>query len=252
MTSINKLPKGLILAHINTCSLGNKIQDLSLFLQLNKIDILMISETHLDHFIDNSDVDMGGFSIYRTDRNRFGGGVAIYIRDHFPVKLRHDLMVDDVEVLWLQVQLPHLKPIILGCCYRPPSARIEYVNGLCNMLYKVTEENRELYWLGDLNIDWLSDICPLKNKLKTMTDTCGLSQLMDQPTRISSNNTGSLTSKCIDHIYTNNPDMCSTPVSVTVGFSDHNCIAVSRRTKLPRACPKIIMKRTYRVREFSK
>lgn len=246
MTSINKLPKGLILAHINICSLRNKIQDLSLFLQLNKIDILMISETHLDHFIDNSDVDIGGFSIYRNDRNRFGGGVAIYIRDHFPVKLRHDLMFDDVEVLWLQVQLPHLKPIILGCCYRPPSARIEYVNGLCNMLDKVTEENRELYWLGDLNIDWLSDICPLKNKLKTMTDTCGLSQLMDQPTRISSNNTRSLTSKCIDHIYTNNPDMCSTPVSVTVGFSDHNCIAVSRRTKLPKACPKIIMKRSYR------
>ena len=91
MTSINKLPKGLILAHINICSLRNKIQDLSLFLQLNKIDILMISETHLDHFIDNSDVDIGGFSIYRNDRNRFGGGVAIYIRDHFPVKLRHDL-----------------------------------------------------------------------------------------------------------------------------------------------------------------
>lgn len=80
-----------------------------------------------------------------------------------------------------------------------------------------------------------------------MTDTCGLSQLMDQPTRVSSNNTGSLTSKCIDHIYTNNPDMCSTPISVTVGFSDHNCIAVSRRTKLPRASPKIIMKRSYRV-----
>jgi len=40
--------------------------------------------------------------------------------------------------------------------------------------------------------------------------------------------------------------MCSTPISVTVGFSDHNCIAVSRRTKLPRACPKIIMKRSYR------
>jgi len=70
------------------------------------------------------------------------------------------------------------------------------------MVDKVTEEKREPYWLGDLNIDWLSDICPLKNK--TMTDTCGLSQLMDQPTRISRNNTGFVTSKCIDHIYANN------------------------------------------------
>lgn len=72
----------------------------------------MISETHLDHFIDNSDVDIGGFSIYRKDQNRFGDGVAIYIRDNFPVKLRHDLMVDDIEVLWLQVHLPHVKPIV--------------------------------------------------------------------------------------------------------------------------------------------
>ena len=102
-------------------------------------------------------------------------------------------MVNDVEVLWLQVQLPYLKPILVGCCYRPPSARIEYLNVLCIMLDKATEENRELYWLGDLNIDWLNDNCPLKNKLKSMTDTCGLSQLMYQPTRISSNSKGSLT-----------------------------------------------------------
>lgn len=246
MTGINKLPKGLVLAHINICSLRNKIHALSLFLQLNNIDILAISETHLDSFIDNSEVHIGGFSIYRHDRNRFGGGVAILIRDHFPVKLRHDLMVNDVEVLWLQVQLPYLKPILVGCCYRPPSARIEYLNGLSNMLDKVTEENRELYWLGDLNIDWLSDDCPLKNKLKSMTDICSFSQLIYQSTRISINSTGSPTSKCIDHIFTNTPDMCSTPVSVPVGFSDHNCVAVSRRTKLPRACLKIMVKRTYK------
>jgi len=114
------------------------------------------------------------------------------------------------------------------------------------MLDKATEENRELYWLGDLNNDWLSENCPLKNKLKSMTDTCGLSQLMYQPTRISSNSKGSLTSKCIAHIYTIIPDVCSTPVSVPVGFSDHNCVTFSKKTKLPRACPKIIMERTYR------
>ena len=69
---------------------------------------------------------------------------------------------------------------------------------------------------------------------------------MYQPTRISSNSKGSLTSKCIAHIYTIIPDVCSTPVSVPVGFSDHNCVTFSKKTKLPRACPKIIMERTYR------
>lgn len=88
MTSINKPPKGLILAHINICSLRNKIHDLSLFLQLNKVDIFTISETYLDSFIDNLEIHTVGFSIYRSDQNRSGGGRAIVIRDHFPVELR--------------------------------------------------------------------------------------------------------------------------------------------------------------------
>ena len=77
MTSIDKLPKGLILAHINICSLSNKTEDLALFLKSNKVDILAISETHLDSLIENSKIKLAGFSVYRNDRNRFGGGVAI-------------------------------------------------------------------------------------------------------------------------------------------------------------------------------
>ena len=88
MTSINKLPKGLILAHINICSLRHKTQELAQFLKLNKVDILAIPETHLDSIIDNSEINLAGFSVYRNDRNRFGGGVAIYIREHLPVKSR--------------------------------------------------------------------------------------------------------------------------------------------------------------------
>ena len=65
-------------------------------------------------------------------------------------------MVNNMEWLWLQVQLPHIKPILVGCCYRAPSAKIEYLSELCDMLDKLTEENRELYCLGDLNVDWLT------------------------------------------------------------------------------------------------
>lgn len=239
-------PKGLVLAHINICSLRNKVQELYLFLQINKVDILAVSETHLDCTFDDSEVSIEGFSIYRKDRNGFGGGVAIFIREHFPVKQRHDLMVDGIEAIWLQVQLPHLKPILVGCCYRAPNSNIQYLNDLCTMMDTTTEENRELYLLGDLNIDWLSDTCSLKNKLWTSSSTCGLSQLMCQPTRISVNQTGVKSSKCIDHIYTNNSDLCSTPVSVPLGFSDHNFIAVTRRTKLPKASAKIVQTRSYK------
>ena len=57
--------------------------------------------------------------------------LLLYVQSHIPVKLREDLMSNVVEVMWLQVHRPHLKPFLLGCCYRPPSANSQYLGSLC-------------------------------------------------------------------------------------------------------------------------
>ena len=44
--------------------------------------------------------------------NALGGGVAVYIQSHIPVMLKDDIMSSVIEVLWLQVHLAHLKPIL--------------------------------------------------------------------------------------------------------------------------------------------
>ena len=62
-------------------------------------------------------------------------------------------MLNIVEVIWLQVHLPHLKPIPVGSCYRQPSANTQYLDNMCEMLDNVCDINREVYFLGDLNID---------------------------------------------------------------------------------------------------
>ena len=54
-------------------------------------------------------------STEKTNAN--GGGNTIYIQNHIPVKLREDLMLTTVEVMWLQLHLPHLKPILVRSCY---------------------------------------------------------------------------------------------------------------------------------------
>jgi hypothetical protein len=43
-------------------------------------------------------------------------------------------MSNAVEVIWLQVHLPHLKPILVGNCYRPPSVNSQYLDNICEML----------------------------------------------------------------------------------------------------------------------
>ena len=61
-----------------------------------------ISETHLDNTFDDTVVAIQGYNIYRKDRNANGGGVTVYIQKHIPVKIREDLMLNSVEVIWLQ------------------------------------------------------------------------------------------------------------------------------------------------------
>ena len=55
--SLLKLPnKGLVIAHVNICSIRNKIHDLNNLVLVNSIHILAVSETHLDSFIQNSEL----------------------------------------------------------------------------------------------------------------------------------------------------------------------------------------------------
>ena len=57
----------------------------------------------------------------------------------------------------------------------------------CEMLDNVCDI-KEVYFLGDLNIDWLSSSCPLKKKILTVTSAYNLA--IGQPTRVVTNFTG--------------------------------------------------------------
>ena len=240
------LHKGLVLAHVNVCSLRYKYHDVECIVRDNCINIIAISETHLDDSFIDSLVAIQGFSVFRKDRNRFGGGVAVHVQDNLPANIRFDLMREDIEAICVQVHLPYLKPILVCCFYRPPSADAIYMNGLCEMFDKISDENREIYLLGDMNVDWLVQSCPNKNKLLSMISACNLSQIVASHTRIHQGNDGTISGTCIDHIYTNVSEQCSKAISVSVGFSDHNIVAVTRKTKVPKLKAKIILTRSYK------
>lgn len=246
-TQHHRLPrKGLRIAHININSIRNKIDEIAEILFSDNLHILAVSETHLDSTFEDAELSIQGYNFFRRDRNKFGGGVACYIQEHIPVKIRVDLMHFRIEVLWLQIHLPHLKSILVGCCYRPPSANSIYLDTICKMLDYSSTLGHETYFMGDINIDWFSQNCPLKSKLLTVTDTCGLLQVIDKPTRTCLKN-GTMTSTCIDHIFTNTPQLCSKVLSVPIGCSDHNLIVIVRNTKIAKPGPKVIIKRSYKM-----
>ena len=99
--------------------------------------------------------------------------------------------------------------------------------------------------MGDLkkNIDWLSSSYPLKRKPQTVTSACNLVVVISQRTRVVTNSTGKKSLTCTVHIFTNAAEISLKAVSRSIGCSDHNIIAISR--KVPKAGPNIVYKRSY-------
>ena len=81
-----------------------------------------------------------------------------------------------------------------------------------------------------MNIYWLASNCALTKKWRDAAAACDLLEIINMPTRININRQGSLSPTCIDHCFTNAPKKCSKAVSVPVGFSDHNIIALKIKT----------------------
>ena len=88
----------LIFAHININSIRNTFEDLKLLIQDN-VDILVVTETKLDDTFTSAQFYTEGFKTpIRLDRNSFGGGIVIYIRENIPSKFLEQLPLGDNDV----------------------------------------------------------------------------------------------------------------------------------------------------------
>ena len=66
-----------------------------------KVDVVIIVETKLDDSYPTSQFYMHGYSKpFRGDRNKYGGGILIYIRDDIPYKIldTHNLPDDQWRI----------------------------------------------------------------------------------------------------------------------------------------------------------
>ena len=66
--------------HPNIASLVRHVDELKVYLEKEPFDVLSINETRLDETISTNMVSIPGYDIIAKNRNRDGGGVAIYHR----------------------------------------------------------------------------------------------------------------------------------------------------------------------------
>ena len=98
--------------HLNIRSVRNKVDFLESF--TDDIDILCLTETHLDPSVPDSDLLLTNFStIFRKDRNAFGGGVMIFSTNDILPKRRFDIESPNDEIIWIELCSDNKKYLLI-------------------------------------------------------------------------------------------------------------------------------------------
>ena len=95
----------MVIASLNVNSLLLHIDEISLLVKVLEIRILALNETKLDKNIDDSLVNIDGYTIKRHDRDRQGGVVAIYLKNTLLDKttVREDLPNSALELICVEI-----------------------------------------------------------------------------------------------------------------------------------------------------
>ena len=183
------------IAHINVRSLKapHRLDDIDgLLTPMHKFDILCLTETHLGPHVTDSEVNISQYTIYRRDRNRFGGGVVIYCHKNINSTRRLDLEADGLEMVWIEVKLGTIKCLVCSC-YRPPGQSSRLVDHFLTSMHDsisaaIGEHPKSIFILGDFNDrceDWSKPhtSSELKNNFYNLVNNLNLHQLIKDPTR---------------------------------------------------------------------
>ena len=144
------------IACLNVNRLLPKLDQIRIFCEAGNLDVLAVNETKLDSQIGDNEIQMNGYDIIRKDRNKFGGGVCLNIKNKFNYTVRNDLMHEQLENIIIEIKKPNLVPIFVCTWYQPPGSPIELFEIFESTIEKVDALKGELYVLGDLNCDLLA------------------------------------------------------------------------------------------------
>ena len=237
MANITYNKRGFHIAHLNCQSAKNKLDLLKFEIKKLNFDVFMLSETWFNEMLSNQLLLIDGYDLIRLDRSwkkdnepniKRGGGVAIYIKSNHNYSTteldEYNISSNNIEILWITVSNPNQRKTVIGVVYRPPQSSIQlFTTTLTELVSKInTGRNRDMFILGDFNINYATKGGQSRKQLKEFEALTNLNQLIQVPTRYSTNNS------IIDLIFTNSSNImnCGT---LDLNLGDHEAIFVTRK-----------------------
>ena len=105
----------LIIGSLNINSLSGKFDQLKFTINDN-LDVIIIQETKIDESFPEAQFLIPGYSKpYRMDRNKFGGGIMIYVKEVVPSrKLNKHTFSNRIEGMFIEINLRKCKLLLFG------------------------------------------------------------------------------------------------------------------------------------------
>ena len=224
---------------INFQSINNKKAELLHLIDTDKPDVIAGSETWLNNTISWSEIFPPNYNVFRSDRTCGShGGALLAISNEFSAEKLES--PKDLEAVFIKTGTQKGKlPLIIGSIYRPTNRDLDYTSSLCSTIEKLQKKHKKasLWLCGDFN---LPDICwqthsitghqypkDLNQRYLDMMHNCGLSQMVDEPTR---------EQNILDLFFTNRPALVLN-CTVEPGISDHHIVVAENRLIAQRRKP---------------
>ena len=224
-------PKELKIASLNVNSLLKHIDEIRVLLEKYTFDILAINESKIDNSIPDNEIHVIGYDLIRNDRNRYGGGVVLYVRDNIPFSVRNDLIPNHLEMVCIEVSRPYKKSFLISTWYRPPNSNLDIFDEWALFLSKCDNENCELIIIGDFNCDvGKSPSDHQTQKLQFICYLYQIDQLITEPTRVRPTS-----ATVIDLILTTRSENISESGLIHLGISDHGLVYLVMKFTPPKS-----------------
>ena len=84
----------------------------------------------------------------RNDRNSFGGGIALCIRNSVPFTL-YDSICSNLESLSIKLDVTYVRPVLITTIYRPLGSTVDWFPKLEELLKSLEPNDTEIIFMRD-------------------------------------------------------------------------------------------------------
>nr|CAI5861241.1 unnamed protein product [Callosobruchus analis] len=226
---------------LNIRSLLPSFNDLSQIIVQHNYDFFGITETWLNRSINDNQLKINGYNLYRKDRETRGGGVCIYVKETYATHVI-DGLDDAIEQIWVEIKT-NKQNLAMDTVYRSPNEDVTTFWSIFeDTLSSVHMPVDKLVCTGDFSINMFNINNRQVDQMNTIMSTFDLKQIIDEPTRITFS-----TTTLIDLIMVNSDSEIVDTGTFDTNLSDHFITYLQIQIDASRTEPKLFEHDLYRI-----